>query len=162
PRPERRPDAALSPTASREWICHVQDASDDLRDMDLSDAFDRLEAFRDVQLAEKGEYTPEAVACLLEAAGVGEAEQTMSAARDPRLNIDVDYHNVVDAQFFQQIFDRQLSCMRGDGWITSAGAGAAPGRILARADYSRAGRLELLIEVEGAVVQLVFVDLSLH
>jgi len=87
---------------------------------------------------------------------------TNHTVRDPRLNIAVDYHNVVDAQFFQQIFDRQLSCMRGDGWITSAGAGAAPGRIMARADYSRAGRLELLIEVEGAVAQLVFVDLSLH
>src|SRR4051794_9357627 len=56
--------------------------------MDMSQAFDRLEAFCAVQMAEQGGYTPEAVACLLEAAGLGDAERgvisdRMSGLADP-------------------------------------------------------------------------------
>jgi len=49
--------------------------------MDMSHAFDRLEAFCAVQMAEQGGYTPEAVACLLEAAGLGDAERSVISDR---------------------------------------------------------------------------------
>jgi hypothetical protein len=49
--------------------------------MDMSQAFDRLDAFCAVQMAQQGGYTPEAVACLLEAAGLGDAERGVIADR---------------------------------------------------------------------------------
>jgi hypothetical protein len=53
--------------------------------MDISDAFDRLEAFCAVQIAEQGGYTPEAVARLQEAVGLGDSERSVISERLPAL-----------------------------------------------------------------------------
>ncbi len=81
---------------------------------------------------------------------------------DPRLSIHLDYNNIVDAQFLQHVVDDGLGFVRGDMWITDADTDALPGKLLARADYRRAGRLELLVALDRAVAHLVLVDLALH
>ena len=53
--------------------------------MDLRQAFDRLDSFCAVQSAQRGGYTSEAVACLQEAVGVGDAERRLIAERLPVL-----------------------------------------------------------------------------
>lgn len=53
--------------------------------MDLADAFDRVESFCAVQLAEQGGFTLEAVARLQEAVGLGDAERRLVAQRLPAL-----------------------------------------------------------------------------
>jgi hypothetical protein len=53
--------------------------------MDLSNAFDRVESFCAVQLAEHGGFTPEAVARLQEAVGLGDAERCVISQRLPSL-----------------------------------------------------------------------------
>jgi ATPase family associated with various cellular activities (AAA) len=83
-------------------------------------------------------------------------------AVDPRLAIKLDYNNIVDAEFLRRAVDDRRRFVHGDGWITSAGGEAAPGEILARAHYSRAGRLELLVGLERAIAHLVLIDLALH
>jgi hypothetical protein len=53
--------------------------------MDLSDAFDRIEAFCVVQKAQQSEFTPEAVARLLEAADLYDEELGTISERLPAL-----------------------------------------------------------------------------
>jgi hypothetical protein len=53
--------------------------------MDISDAFDRLEAFCAVQMAEHGGYTPEAVARLQEAVGLSDTERSVITERLPEV-----------------------------------------------------------------------------
>ena len=53
--------------------------------MDLARAFDRLDGFCAVQCAQVGWFTPDAVACLQEAVGVGGAERRLITERLPAL-----------------------------------------------------------------------------
>jgi hypothetical protein len=53
--------------------------------MDLARAFDRIDSFCVVQCAERGGFTPEAVARLQEAVGLGDAERVLIADRLPAL-----------------------------------------------------------------------------
>jgi hypothetical protein len=78
------------------------------------------------------------------------------------MQIPVAYDVVVDAQFLRRMLDDELTIMHGDGWITSAPADNAPGRLLARANYSRAEREERLVGLRGAIAHLVFYELALH
>jgi ATPase family associated with various cellular activities (AAA)/Domain of unknown function (DUF5925) len=81
---------------------------------------------------------------------------------DPRMRINVDYFNVVDAQFLRRSLDEQLTIVHGDGWITSAGPECAPGELLARAEYSRAERVECLVGFRHAIAHLVFHEFAIH
>ena len=58
---------------------------DDCIPMDMADAFDRLEAFCAVQIAEQGGYTQEAVARLQEAVGIGDTERNLISECLPAL-----------------------------------------------------------------------------
>ena len=53
--------------------------------MDLANAFDRPDSFCAVQSGPRGEFTSEAVACLQESVGLGEAERRLIAERLPAL-----------------------------------------------------------------------------
>jgi hypothetical protein len=53
--------------------------------MNLAGAFDRLEAFCSVQLAERGGFTPEAVALLQQAIGLDEEGRRVLSKRLPAL-----------------------------------------------------------------------------
>lgn len=53
--------------------------------MDFATAFDRLEAFSKVQLAQCGGFTLEAVACLQEAVGLNDQQRRLIAERLPSL-----------------------------------------------------------------------------
>jgi hypothetical protein len=88
--------------------------------------------------------------------------ETLRRTADSRLAINFDYHNVVDARFLRHTLDDDLTVMRGDGWITSAGADRVPGEVLAQANYSRAERLECLVSLKDAVAHLIFYELALH
>jgi hypothetical protein len=82
--------------------------------------------------------------------------------RGVRLNIDLDYHNVIDAHFLRLVAEDGLTIIHGGGWVTTAGEDCTPGETLAEANYSRAGRLERLVRLEGAIVHIVLIDLALH
>lgn len=56
----------------------------------LDPAFDRLAAFRTVQLAEHGRLTPEGVERLQRAAGLGDADREVLLARLPEVTADAD------------------------------------------------------------------------
>jgi hypothetical protein len=81
---------------------------------------------------------------------------------DPRMRIGVDYFNFVDAQFLRRSLDDRLTIVHGDGWITSAGPECAPGELLARAQYSRAERVECLVGFHNAIAHLVFHEFAIH
>src|SRR5438105_4088370 len=78
------------------------------------------------------------------------------------MRIQVDYFNIVDAEFLRRTLDDNLTVVHGDGWITSVGANHAPGKLLARAHYSRAERVECLVGLRDAIAHLVFSELALH
>jgi hypothetical protein len=78
-----------------------------------------------------------------------------------RLHYNFDYQNIVDGMFLARVLDEQLTTVRGDAWITSAGAEAAPGDLLATASYFHAGRFECLIRLNSAVAHLILRELAL-
>ena len=39
-----------------------------------------------------------------------------------RLNIDLDYNNVIDAHFLRLVAEEGLTSIHGGGWVTTAGA----------------------------------------
>jgi len=78
-----------------------------------------------------------------------------------RLNYNFDYQNIVDGLFLARLLEEQLTTVRGDGWITSAGLDAARGEMLAEASYFHSARHECLIRLDGAVAHLILRDLAL-
>jgi hypothetical protein len=79
-----------------------------------------------------------------------------------KLRFDVHYFDVIDALFLERVVETPFRFMRGDGWLTSADESLAPGALIAKADYHRAGRLELLLDLEDSLVHLVLHERSLH
>ena len=91
-----------------------------------------------------------------------------SAAADERrlgsalgLHYDFSYQNIVDGMFLACVLEERLTTIRGSSWITSAGAEAAPGDLLADASYFHAGRFERLVRLDSAVVHLILRELAL-
>ena len=83
-------------------------------------------------------------------------------ALDPSVNIQIDYNHIVDAQFLRHMLDGRLVIGRGDNWITSAGEDSVPGDVMAKYNYSGAGRTEVLIGLDGAIAHIVLTELALH
>jgi hypothetical protein len=78
-----------------------------------------------------------------------------------RLSSDLDYHHFVDGMFLGHVLEEKLTTIRGDSWITSAGADAVPGDVLAQASYFHAGRFECLVRLDSAVAHLILHELAL-
>lgn len=76
-------------------------------------------------------------------------------------NYDVNYHNVVDARFLRELFERDLVITRGDSWVTRATLDEAPGQNLAGASYFHAARQEGLVEIDGALAHLILNERAL-
>jgi hypothetical protein len=86
----------------------------------------------------------------------------IAGTADPRINIRLEYNNIVGAQFLSRMLAENLTVARGDGWITSADTDAIPGEVLLRANYSRIGRYECLCALDLAIAHLTLVDHQLH
>ena len=73
----------------------------------------------------------------------------------------LDYQHIVDGIFLEHVLEEKLTTIRGDSWITSAGADAVPGDVLAQASYFHADRFECLVRLDSAVAHLILHELAL-
>jgi hypothetical protein len=78
-----------------------------------------------------------------------------------RLSSNLDYQHIVDGMFLGHVLEEKLTTIRGDSWITSAGADAVPGDVLAQASYFHADRFECLVRLDSAVAHLILHELAL-
>jgi ATPase family protein associated with various cellular activities (AAA) len=84
------------------------------------------------------------------------------AAIGSSVNISLAYGNIVGARFLARMLADELSVVRGDGWITSAGHDAIPGEVALEVNYSRARRYECLCVLDRAIVHITLIDHALH
>lgn len=83
------------------------------------------------------------------------------AARPLSLSHDVDYRSIADARFVQEVLDRRLEVVKGDAWSTRSELTDAPGETILDLSYYHSATNERLIELDGAIAQLMLHERSL-
>jgi len=103
----------------------------------------------------------------MSSSGLAASNPGSGAVDDPRawsalrLHYDFSYQNIVDGIFLACVLDERFTTIRGDSWITSASADAAPGDTLAQASYFHSGQFERLVRLDSAVAHLILRELAL-